>query len=249
MAGGLDPAPELSAETRANAQAIRRTRRESTMGPTLGFDTFCDRASQWLRSELEQKLVGVLERAQETGAQWHPNGFAMWNLTQRDVIGRMRLHIWPDENRVVRAWGPKIHRHAWHLASLVICGEYEDVLFEDSDSMPADSQDWREVVPYKVEIAESQRNILPLEQSMFIRVSEARKIPAGRFHFIPADVFHQTTVQDKAFTSTLIVQSPMTSDAGVAIEEGRHPARTHGRESVSVHDAKNMLQQLRGRVA
>lgn len=59
-------------------------------------------------------------RKREFRPRVHPNGFIQLNL---DVTGNLRLHVWPDDDRVSgQDSDHPIHDHIFDMHSIVLCG-------------------------------------------------------------------------------------------------------------------------------
>jgi hypothetical protein len=106
------------------------TRLPTAASADLGFETFRSGAAAELLSH-SADISRILAAAENSPARWHPNSFVVFELPLVGRWGDLRLHVWPVGDRVVRGWGPTVHRHGWHLASHVLAGCYSDVLFED----------------------------------------------------------------------------------------------------------------------
>lgn len=179
---------------------------------------------------------------------WHPNGFVIWQVTTLRGLGTLRLHIWPDRDRVTRPWGPPIHRHGWHLASTVLTGTYRDTLYEDSSAQPV-SGNWQQMTPYRIDIlAGNRRQVIAEDEVVFIRESEVRLAPAPGFHSIPAGEFHETLIPEGEFVATLIIEGEHRGPDPLALEETRHPPRTHQRELLDPEGTARMIENLKNRI-
>jgi hypothetical protein len=213
----------------------------------LTFTEFAHDAHDALDNFRKSLLSKVLGDAPDRGI-WHPNGFAIWPIRRLTGLGTLRLHIWPDLNRVIRPWGPPIHRHGWHLASAVVVGTYRDTLYEGSLTRPASTQ-WRQMTPYRIDILpEDRRQIVAEEGSVFIRAAESRVISAPGFHYVQAGVFHDTLIPEGQFVATLIIEGEHRGPSPLALEEHRYPPRTHQRELLDTEKTVHMLRSLVNRM-
>lgn len=180
-----------------------------------------------------------------SGGFWHPAGFAIWNVSRVTDLGFIRLHIWPDSGRVSRPWGPRIHRHAWHLASMVLTGTYRDTLYEDSEAQQ-DPPLWQAMVSYQIDVLPSGgRSLIALRAPVYVRVFEPRDVAAPEFHHIPAGVFHETVIPDTDFVATLVLLGEQKGPVTLALEEERFPPRSHDREPVDTRAAEDWFLRLR----
>jgi hypothetical protein len=219
----------------------------SSSGEPTGHEAFRSAAEAELDRYRTEMLAGIADIAATRPANWHPNGFAIWVVQEVAGLGKLRLHIWPAEDRVVRPWGPRIHRHGWYLASTVLAGTYRDVLYEDADS--ASSAAWSPMTPYRIDIRTAgQRDIVAEDGEIFVRVGEWRSVSAPGFHHVPVGVFHETLIPDGQYAATLIIEGPPGSPRPLALEPGRFAPRRHQRVPVDPATARRLLEALAARV-
>lgn len=201
-------------------------------------------------STLGEFTRSALSTATESlsGGVWHPHGFAIWDLRAIPQLGKLRLHVWPDMDRKIRPWGPRIHRHGWHLASLVLTGTYRDVLYSDSAQQPG-SGGWRPVTPYRVEaLPGDQRRITPEDGTLYIRQEEHREVNASDMHYIPAGKFHDTLIPTDEFVATLVLLGQEQGMGSSAVEEQRLGPRIHQRSTLTGPEAERIVAGLEDRL-
>jgi hypothetical protein len=139
-------------------------------------------------------------------------------------------------------------REGWHLASAVLVGTYCDTLYEDCFAEPV-SGEWQRMTPYRIDIlAGNRRQVIAEEGAVFIRVSEVRPVPASEFHYVPAGVFHETSIPEGQFVATLIIEGERCGPKPLALEEIRHPPRTHQRELFDLEKTALILENLKSRI-
>lgn len=214
------------------------------------FDIFQEQSRRILADFTSSDLRGLLEsRALRHEGVWHPNGFAIWEVRHITNLGTIRLHIWPGSNRIVRDWGPTVHRHGWHLASHVICGVYADTIF-DSVSGPAPDSTWQSMIPYRIDIHENRlRQVIPEDATISIRATEQRQIPVGGWHFIPAGVFHETNIPSESWVATVVIQGLSSGPTPLGLESQWYPGRWHQRTSVDQQEARRFFDHIQSLMA
>ncbi|GLY79135.1 hypothetical protein [Actinoallomurus iriomotensis] len=210
------------------------------------FRRFRESAEPTLKEFARSALPSVTKTL--SGGTWHPYGFAIWYLHTVPQLGKLRLHVWPDENRKTRPWGPRIHRHGWHLASLVLTGTYRDVLYSDSAEHPGPG-DWRPVAPYRVEVLPgNKRRITPEDGTLYIRQEQDREVDASDMHYIPAGKFHETLIPSDEFVATLVLLGHEQGVGSSAVEDQRLGPRVHQRSSLADSEAERILDRLQARL-
>ncbi|MFB9839207.1 hypothetical protein [Actinoallomurus acaciae] len=210
------------------------------------YQQFKESAESTLREFARSALPAATRSL--SGGVWHPYGFAIWDLRTIPRLGKLRLHVWPDVDRKVRPWGPRIHRHGWHLASLVLTGTYRDVLYSDSAQRPG-SGDWRPVTPYRVEtLPGDKRRITPEDGTLHIRQKERREVGASGMHYIPAGRFHDTLIPTDEFVATLVLLGHEQGMGSSAVEEQRLGPRIHQRSTLTGPEAERVLAGLEDRL-
>jgi hypothetical protein len=165
-------------------------------------------ASRILRASATESWQGILAAARTCQARWHPNGFIIFHLGSADPeMAALRMHLWPSGERAVRPWGPRIHAHGWHLASLVVVGEYYDILYM-SQATADEQPGWMSLNLHSPENGPDETDIVrSLDQTVCLREDKQRRVTAGESHDVPAGVFHDTTIAANQLVVTLMTQS------------------------------------------
>lgn len=179
---------------------------------TLGFSEFVQR-SQLQMSAIQPVLPSLIGDAMRRGGQWHPTGFLILNLLDVEGLGIVRLHLWPSMPRVRRPGHPVIHRHCFHLFSLVVHGEYSEVRFQaggvDAPNpqypRPASMVGFR-IMPSK---GDGWDRIEPdgLGEANVWRLTRRSHEFVGMSHQMVAGVYHSTAIPVYASCATLAILS------------------------------------------
>jgi hypothetical protein len=208
------------------------------------FARFCAGATIELAAH-SRDAAAILAAAEAGPARWHPNSFLVFDLPFTSSWGQLRMHIWPAGARVVRGWGPTVHRHGWHLASRVLAGNYSDLLYEDSASAPAGSG-WRLTHAFTVDVDPIEPDMIkPAGSIFYLRERERRQVEAESFHYIPAGVFHDTVVPLDTFAATLVMRSRSTAISSLALDDQQAPVRTYRRPEATPAQRRGALAELR----
>ena len=208
------------------------------VGTAWGFDEFKEAGTLVLR-EISARVPDVIASAASVTGVWHPNGFAIWSLRELPGLGTLRLHVWPDRHRRVRDWGPRIHAHGWHLASMVLAGTYSDRVYQVVE-VPG-----RTMTIYEIfHTGGGRSKVSPTGERVTIERVATRVVKPGELHYLPHSVVHETVVPDTEYVATLVVMGEVIVDRSVALEEQEHPARDHQRAQVSRQESDYILEQL-----
>ncbi|GAA2160967.1 hypothetical protein FHX52_3222 [Humibacillus xanthopallidus] len=164
--------------------------------------------SSWAERHLHNNWRSAIREALNnvSSARWHPNGFIVFRLGDvRDGVftGSHRVHIWPGEiARRDLPGHPTIHSHDWELQSLVLNGQYADVIFGRSSEAPA-------LVAHAVQYGGADGDsIEPTGDNVQLVRQELRTVEAGTCHHMDAGVPHETLVPDDETVVTYVMMGP-----------------------------------------
>lgn len=173
-----------------------------------GYGAFCESASVALQREAEHLLDNTIDRLSSMDCHWHPNGFAVFPINKHHELGILRLHIWPDNVRITRPDDAPIHTHVWHLCSLILVGTYIETLYEKSGvESPEDGEYHSATIDYL-----RDKDSVKASRKAFLRQITTTQDRRGEFHMVPADVPHETHIEEGSFVATLMITSPPVSD-------------------------------------
>jgi hypothetical protein len=180
---------------------------------------------------------------------WHPNGFIVFKLIPLTNIGLLRLHVWPAAARVDRSWGPRLHKHGWHLASLVLAGTYTDIIFGDSFSRHAIAHS-RRMATYDVLLRPNSPDLIRARGEVrYVGEAMRRNIARGDFNAIPAHVLHDTVIPAGEYVATLAIQSTVVHfESFVAEEDDILGERSYSRVVLPQDSRDRILSDLLNRV-
>jgi hypothetical protein len=90
-------------------------------------------------AELLRLINGFNQRPFQEQATWHPTGFLVLPLNERNDDLLVRIHIWPVIPRKPPIPNWPIHKHAWRIDSHILIGMLIDEVFQvqladDSDT-------------------------------------------------------------------------------------------------------------------
>jgi hypothetical protein len=211
------------------------------------FEGFIDAC----RSILPKYAVNLANLISDTSPKglWHPNGFIVFKLVPLTNVGLLRLHIWPAATRVDRPWGPRLHKHGWHLASLVLAGTYTDIIFSDSFSQHAIAHS-RRMATYDVLLRPNSPDLIRARGEVrYVGEAMRRNIKQGSFNFIPAHVLHDTVIPAGKYVATLAIQSTVIHfESFVAEEDDIDEERSYSRVVLPQDSQDRILADLLRRV-
>ena len=146
---------------------------------------------------LLQECLADLPRAVEeatASGRWHPTGFMVFNLKDITGVGLVRLHYWPQGTRHHLQGHPVIHRHAFHLLSTVVAGNYREIQYAVAPARPGPPEYARaklhgyQVAPPKgdgfdrLEHDHKQYIVAPKGAVTVYGATESHQMPAGDYH-------------------------------------------------------------------
>lgn len=146
-----------------------------------------------------EALAGLLAGLRDAppAAVWHPTGFVVLTLLRRPE-GALRLHLWPQGERVLGTPCWPVHDHAWHLRSHVLCGRLESLEYEVLDDDDGDA------ALYAVDYGQGRSSRMrKSERRVSMSERAPRRIEAGTRYEVSAGVFHASSVAEVDLTATL----------------------------------------------
>lgn len=171
---------------------------------TASYKRFCEAA----RSALEEETIRLHERGFEQLAslegRWHPNGFAVFHLDDDHELGNLRLHIWPENLRVVRPDSAPIHTHAWNLCSRILAGSYTETIYEEASLGMVEAGYYSSATINYL----TDKNTILDPSTALLRPTAKIQAGSGDYHEIAAGVPHETHIPIGTFTATILFTSP-----------------------------------------
>lgn len=205
-----------------------------------GYREFCKSA----RSALEHEAVSLLDNAPDRlssmESTWHPSGFAVFHLDDAHELGKLRLHIWPDTSRVTRPDNAPIHTHVWHLCSRILAGFYSETLYETS---APDSDDSREYHSASIDYLVDRNSLITPDKAHLKPVLTTRDI-AGDFHCVPADMPHETLIEENSFVATLLLTSHPVLEQATMYSPHKIRSSSYDRPALTQKQKLELLRRL-----
>ncbi len=209
-------------------------------------------------SRIEPRAIDLLINSDLNGT-WHPNGFAVYRLGDlRDIdfrrqlglsetenlsmLANLRIHVWPKGFRQVFDRHPRIHCHSWWLYSHILAGQYEDKIFHKANTPTAKST---EVFEHDVEYINVEcARIAPNGKTIHIEPTKDRSKFPGQYHFMAPNLYHETTIDEKAFCATLLFMSANKPGRDTLVHREKHEPFIVDRAYVNDLEHRTILQQL-----
>jgi len=202
--------------------------------------------SSWAEHHLRNNWRSAVQDALSTvpKARWHPNGFVVFRLGEvygGAFAGSHRVHIWPGEiARRALPGHPTIHSHDWELQSLVLSGEYADVIFETSSEGPAH-------VVHSVRYGETEGDsIQPTSATVHLIRRERRAIEVRSCHHMDVGVPHETLVPVGETVVTYVMMGPRQADGMMLAAERPFRTTNFRRPLLSTGEQHHVSRTLRG---
>lgn len=201
----------------------------------LSEEAFFDRATLKLKGIEGIVREDMLPGLSKLYGRWHPSGFMVYPLGYHPELGGLRLHIWPKgfRQREIKGLGEMsadkiydgdIHNHAWHIASLVLGGVYEDTMYKVQPSIELEPHSLtdEEVVTaglhhvFQVSYRTSTHPEALRTTGDYVTASpiKSRSVLEGSMHYIMAGPFHAPVLDEDQFAATLVFNSPRVHGKG-----------------------------------
>ena len=204
------------------------------------FYEFCAAARTELTMKAEQLKETNFELLKSIDGIWHPNGFAVFHLNKTHHLGNLRLHIWPENERVTRPNGATIHTHAWHLCSLVIRGSYAETLFESAQPGELEAKKYFSA---SIDYLRDQ-NAISNPRLSILKPTVTATVRSVEFHEVAASIPHETHIPNKSFTATLLFTSPPVAEEVLVYSDGEVQMGTYERPVVAREQKTALINQL-----
>ena len=204
------------------------------------FSSFCELASVALERETRNLASTAVEKFSSLEARWHPTGFAVFHIDSSYGLGDLRLHIWPAGERVVRPAGAPIHTHAWHLCSRILAGTYTETIYEESmPGAPGANCYQSGNINYLVD-----KDSVVSGDKALLRPKTTTRSVSGDFHMVPADVPHETFIDQDSFVATLLMTSHPVSKKVTMYSPGKILNSSYVRPRIDPSKRIELLQRL-----
>lgn len=196
---------------------------------------------EWLRTTIESEEL--LERHSEQ-ARWHPNGFLKLTLAEGDDGRRIRLHIWPPNDRF--ATRQDIHDHYWDFSSVVIAGALSIEHYLECGSKEGIEFESAVLADFWGKGPGDRRYYFRPAQNLRLICGKRETARAGDTHWLKCGDFHRTYNETDQFAVSLLLHSPpKTPQTTVCFPAGMHsaPPTTHLR-SIAPQEFHRLLMAL-----
>lgn len=142
------------------------------------------------------EVLATAEAAKDVA--WHPTGFVVGKLsvTERGVL---RLHVWPDDERIYGEPHWPVHDHVFSLQSLVLVGAVVSREHEVADDRAGSMRRW--AVDYGPGRASQ---LVPDGEPVVMQPAEPITTHAGETYAVDAGRFHASTVPEGQLAATLV---------------------------------------------
>lgn len=206
----------------------------------LNYEDFCTRARLALKLEADRLSADSFRQLRTLDCAWHPKGFAVFHIDDNHPLGKLRLHIWPDSDRVTRSDDAPIHTHVWHLCSRILTGTYSETLYEKSGVDVHDARAYYSAdIDYLID-----KDSFTASRKAFLKPVATTRNTHGEFHEVEANVPHETLIAEKSFVATLLLTSLPVSDQATMYSPTPIPASTYDRPALTDDEKTIMLQRL-----
>jgi hypothetical protein len=167
-------------------------------------------------------LIGMLASQPERfPATKHVLGFLHCKLGELD--GRtLRLHIWPDTERLYGDPQWPVHTHHWTISSAVVAGHVVNETFAVWPDIQGQSQLY-EVHYAGNGLSERRRT----DERVVVVKNDSETWRAGDRYDIPLGTYHSTTVPEGTFAATIIVTGTRTDALPLVLGQASGKAQYH----------------------
>lgn len=129
---------------------------------------------------------------------WHPTGFVVGKVRVTEH-GMLRLHVWPDDERIYGEPHWPVHDHVFSLQSLVLVGAVVNREHAVADDPTGSMRRW--AVDYG---PGRDSRLVPDGQPVAMRSAEPITTRAGETYCVEAGRFHASTVPEGQLAATLV---------------------------------------------
>lgn len=198
-------------------------------------------------SEFRQKLnkgvitaEALLADTSQMRFSWHPLGFIMCKLLERDGTN-IRLHIWPPDGGRVQEPRWMIHDHIFHLRSWVLKG----TVFNREYEADADGDEFS---LYEASYVDNKSVLTRRQERIGLIPKSAYEIRSGGCYSISAGILHESELvgEDVGVTVLLTEESKQRTPLVVGSLNGKDKYE-YSRESVSKEELRRLLEAIRAR--
>lgn len=204
------------------------------------YEAFCALARLALERTADRLLANSFTDLLPLDSRWHPNGFAVFHVDDHHDLGQLRLHVWPDTERVRRLDDAPIHTHVWHLCSRILVGTYSETLYETSGPGVSGTTEYHSAdIDYLVD-----KDTFTAHGKAFLRPVLTTNVSGSGFHEVPADVPHETHIGERSFVATLLLTSPPVSARATMYASDEIRPSTYERPALSYEQKKGLLRRL-----
>jgi hypothetical protein len=130
-------------------------------------------------------------------AVWHPLGFIDIDLFS-DGTTSLRIHIWPGLPRGRDVAPLTVHRHDWHLDSVVLCGCVRNTVFDVAD----DARGTHRV--FGIEYDGDVNRLVASNRLVRTRLASVDEVHSGQSYSLEAGRFHELTLPDAGVTASIV---------------------------------------------
>jgi hypothetical protein len=130
-------------------------------------------------------------------AIWHPLGFMDLELSS-DGRTTTRIHIWAGFPPASDVAALTVHRHDWHLESLVLCGAVRNTVFDVADDETGGDR------VYTIEYDGDVNRLIASGRVVRTCVAGVDEIQAGQSYALEAGLFHELTLPGSGVTATVV---------------------------------------------
>lgn len=173
----------------------------------------------------------------------HPNGFSKVVLEGSALGGGVRLHHWPSDDGFARTYaGEDAHSHRWDFASVVICGQFSEVLY--------DVERGTDFVSYSC-TRRGLRNHLENPRPVSLQVLHSFEFGSGERITRHAKVVHKLSRVGCDSAITLVRTKPPTKPHSLVVRSHSAPrdADSSRGEPVSPYYLRRLLDEFLSRSA
>lgn len=177
----------------------------------LGHAAYTERALRILQHASDFVVTELPGDLESFRSRWHPSGFMVYQLGTVVGLGMVRLHVWPNSERMISEKGDSVHDHAWHVASLVLRGSYSDTIYDlRREEVPSEEE---RIARGLLRVFDASYNpdasqVLTTDGTCVRILPVAQRIVRNQeTHTIEPDVFHQPTLTSDQSVATLVLNS------------------------------------------
>lgn len=189
-------------------------------------------------SSIRNLIESLIQNPEIATAKWHPLGFVHYSLHESANI-KLRLHIWPQDQRRAQVPFWPIHDHLFTLESRIISGRVTNTTYVAESSLLGEHK------IYEVEYCAASSALVSTNRRVNAVVSEKIEHISGERYTVQKGVFHTSDVEVGSFASTFVIGTEVSLNKPCVLGEHSGADRyEYERVECGIEESQSLLRML-----